>query len=179
MKKIIYGGLLLSIFLMSNSTMATIENSANGIKNMISALQPLKNGTLQTAIREKVGTIIEDTKLDVDSKVVLLDALNRHTALYSPQSSLLILQKIKEIVGDSTFGSEQGYGIYLWNWMYDPKTNNIKESRYDIDIIISMISKLYGTEFFDTCISPILIERGLEFYIPSESMPSKQFQWHK
>lgn len=123
---------------------------------MLSELQSLKNGTLQTAIREKVGTIIKDTELDVDLKVVLLDALNRHTGIYSPKSSLLILQRIKEIVGDTTFDSELGYGIYLCNWMYDSETNNIKESRYDIYIIRSMISKLHGTKVFDTSIPQFL-----------------------
>lgn len=177
MKKIIYGGLL-SVLLVGNSVMAMIENSATGIQRMLSEVQPLKNGALKAAVLEKVNAIRTDDTLDDNSKVVLLDVLNRHTGVYSSQSSLLILQTIKEIVGEVTFDSEQGYGIFLWNWMYDSIREDIIGDRYDIDVIRSMISKLNGTDVFEKTVTPILIKRGLEYYIPPKSKP-EQFQWRK
>lgn len=175
MKKMIYGGLL-SVFLVSNSVMAMIENSATGIQKILSEVQPLRNGALMEAVLKKVNAITSDSILDDNSKVVFLDVLNRHTGVYSSQSSLLILQKIKEIVKE-TFDSE-GYGTYLWNWMYDSTSKDIISDRYDIDVIRSMISKLNGTAVFESTITPILIKRGLEYYIPPKSNP-EQFQWPK
>lgn len=170
---------LLSIFLIGNSIIAVgMENSATGIRNMLSELQPLKNGALQAAVLKKVKVITEDSSLDNNSKVVFLDVLERHTGAYSPQSSLPILKSIENIIGEDDYYSERGYGIYLWWWMYDSEKKDIKEGRYDIDITRSMISKLYGTSIFDEDIKPVLIKRGLGYYIPAE-LKTEQFQWHK
>lgn len=76
LKKIFYT-IIISAFFQENLIMAaTIEDSAQGVKSVISKLQSLRNGELKTAVETTVQSITTDPNLTSEFQVVLLDALD-------------------------------------------------------------------------------------------------------